>query len=487
MQIAGISYETSQLNNNFQKLLSIYFYSHHVPKAVVELLHRCNVCMSYAWTLKNMGKLAVEVRRAIVDAALNRPVMLSHDNIRLKFPIRSQRGNSQTVTDNGTAITMFVLPESARAAFEDPESFRALRSRLDSLNALGKAPSISWSDLSNPDRRSRVFHHRLFHLFDILRSVPGLKSMDILADPLLQCPDSWHTLPHGTEHRTKQYMLATKPIDESTYAGNLQVIDETLRQLGLDRGNPLVKLTLERVLAWIGDDMTVHRCRGVKWFRGEERNGRDRLDSFIFIFGWFHAQLCLVSSIFECGRGSAAGIGFMRSVLKLTRTGFTEDMRKKRPDYHTVVEFLMHEFEARVRGLWMWATGTSSLEDLIAWVKHPERSASDIFNLGQRIQAERISSQAVSVCRQQLDDHEDEVFLGTLVTTRDLMIHWDLRYAVKHGQVGHMEDVIPELLIYFTGGRNKNYARQMYEILQLLYHETTPKIRLAFMTFPKFA
>ncbi|KAG9118323.1 hypothetical protein FRC07_007220, partial [Ceratobasidium sp. 392] len=164
----------------------------------------------------------------------------------------------------------------------------------------------------------------------------------------------------------------------------------------------------------------------------------------------------------------------------LGRSGFAENMRRKRPDYHNVVKYLKHKFKARVRGFWMWASGTDSLEDLVAWVNHPDRTAQEIFDLGKRIQSQRISSQAVSKCRQNLAQHQDEVFLGTLVMTRDLMTHWDLNDAVKHGYVGHMEDLLPELLIYFTGGRNKNYARQMYELLQLMYHETTPAIRRVF-------
>ncbi|KAG9090859.1 hypothetical protein FS749_000222 [Ceratobasidium sp. UAMH 11750] len=136
MQIAGISYETSQhSNNNFQKLFSVYFHAEHVPKAVIELLHRCNLCMSYSWTTQNLGLLAKEVRTTIVEVARTLPIMLCHDNILMKFPIRSQRGDKLTVTDNGTAATLFVLPEGARNAFEDPEAICTLRERLGILSS----------------------------------------------------------------------------------------------------------------------------------------------------------------------------------------------------------------------------------------------------------------------------------------------------------------------------------------------------------------
>ncbi|CAE6421588.1 unnamed protein product [Rhizoctonia solani] len=157
-------------------------------------------------------------------------------------------------------------------------------------------------------------------------------------------------------------------------------------------------------------------------------------------------------------------------------------MRKKRPDYHTVKEYLTHEFEARVRGLWMKAAEKSSLEELKAWLEDPQRTVDDVKDLGKRMQQERISKQAVSLYEiEMLDDETDSdpVFLNTLIQNRDLELFWDLRHAVKHGHVGHMEDLLPELLVFFSGSKNSNYAKEMYELLQIMRHETTPEIRHA--------
>ncbi|KAG8720931.1 hypothetical protein FRC08_017168 [Ceratobasidium sp. 394] len=68
----------------------------------------------------------------------------------------------------------------------------------------------------------------------------------------------------------------------------------------------------------------------------------------------------------------------------------------------------------------------------------------------------------------------DPVFLNSLVQNRDLEMFWDLQHVVKNGKVSHMEELTPELLIFFTGAQNSNYAKQMYEILQILYHEWMP-------------
>ncbi|CAE6531617.1 unnamed protein product [Rhizoctonia solani] len=372
------------------------------------------------------------------------------------------------------------MPEEARPAWEDPEAVRALRNHIEAQRALGRPLRVTFSDLQHPDRQARVLNHKLFHLFDILRAIPGFKDIKILSSLLLHRSPGFHELKSGIEFITRQFMLGTRPFDESTYVGSIMVIQDFLRQVGLDYGDPLVRLTLERIIPWIGDELTVRRLEMLQWQRQEECNGYDRLDPFIFIFGWFHTLMCLVSSMFENHRGTKAGVGFAHSVLVLGRVGFSMNMRNERPDYHTVKEFLMHEFEARVRGLWLWATGTTSLDELKAWIESPDRTVEEIITVAKRIQRERVSRQAVSFYEMEMEDSPetaDPVFLSTLIQNRDMELFWDLRYAVKHGLVGHMEDLLPDLLLFFTGGRNGNYAKQMYRILLVLKHESTDAIR----------
>ncbi|KEP46942.1 hypothetical protein V565_174490 [Rhizoctonia solani 123E] len=477
MIICCMAYQLSSYNNAMQRLLGYYFHAKHVPKAVIGLLAKMNLSMSYSSITSTLANLSKSILQAMREAVAKFPVIFVHDNIRIKQAVRSQRHNNQTVTDNGTAMTVIIMPESARPAWEDPEAVRALRNHIEAQRALGRPLRVTFSDLQHPNRQARVLTHKLFHLFDILCAIPGFKDIKILSSSLLQRPSGFHEL---KEFITRQFMLGTRPFDESSYVGSIMVIQDFLRQVGLDYGDPLVRLTLERIIPWIGDELTVRRLEMLQWQRQEESNGYDRLDPFIFIFGWFHTLMCLASSMFENHRGTKAGVGFAHSVLVLGRIGFSMNMRQQRPDYHTVKEFLMHEFEARVRGLWLWATGTTTLDELKTWIEDPDRTVEDIITVGKRIQRERVSRQAVSLYEMEMDDSPedaDPVFLSTLIQTRDMELFWDLRHAVKHGLVGHMEDLIPELLMFFTGGRNGNYAKQMYRILQVLKHESTDAIR----------
>ncbi|KAG8720932.1 hypothetical protein FRC08_017169 [Ceratobasidium sp. 394] len=230
---------------------------------------------------------------------------------------------------------------------------------------------ITFTDLNCLVRQARALADKLYHLFDILHAIPCLKGLDILAKCILQRPAGEHELQSGPEHVARQYMLDTRPIDEISYSGNLMVIADFIHQVALDARNALVRLVLERTIPWVGDELAIARLLMLRWQRQEESNGFDRLDPFIFIFGWFHALSCLASSTFENHRGSAADLGFTHSVLALGRTGFSKNMRRHRPDYHLVKEYLMHEFESRVRGLWLLVAGTHTLDELKAWLEDP--------------------------------------------------------------------------------------------------------------------
>lgn len=59
---------------------------------------------------------------------------------------------------------------------------------------------------------------------------------------------------------------------------------------------------------------------------------------------------------------------------------------------------------------------------------------------------------------------------------RDVIPFILLRAAVRTGDVGIMEDMIPLMLYRFIGGRNSNYAGEMLELLQGLHREWPPEV-----------
>ncbi|KAF8886746.1 hypothetical protein BD779DRAFT_1471007 [Infundibulicybe gibba] len=68
-------------------------------------------------------------------------------------------------------------------------------------------------------------------------------------------------------------------------------------------------------------------------------------------------------------------------------------------------------------------------------------------------------------------DERDEVLQQWTMWNCDVLPYLELRDAIKIGDVGRMEDLLPTLLFRFAGGGNSKYAIEILELLQGLYRE----------------
>ncbi|KAG9077266.1 hypothetical protein FS749_010861 [Ceratobasidium sp. UAMH 11750] len=150
-QITSMAYRMNLHRNVLQKVLTVYMHAKHTGKAVFDLLQQAGISMSYWWVRHASSNLSVDLRNQAFLAAHTCPILLGHDNIRLKYGVSSQRGDNQSVTDNGTTATLIVLPKSARA-FERPDDFGPFLRALRDKRIAKTAPRLCWDDLDNPAR-----------------------------------------------------------------------------------------------------------------------------------------------------------------------------------------------------------------------------------------------------------------------------------------------------------------------------------------------
>jgi hypothetical protein len=114
--------------------------------------------------------------------------------------------------------------------------------------------------------------------------------------PLLLPPIPIHQLPSGKDHITLQFLLGTVNIPEASYEDNSRLIKEWLSQIKLNSPEMQQKLGLERLIVWVGDQLTVDRLRNLFKFWAEDLNSFDRLDWMLFTFGWFHLLMAAANS-----------------------------------------------------------------------------------------------------------------------------------------------------------------------------------------------
>ncbi|KAF8593811.1 hypothetical protein BDV93DRAFT_460269 [Ceratobasidium sp. AG-I] len=467
--INALANQISQLNNRMQKLLCIYFKAKSVPKSVYHLFYRCGVVKSYSWSVKALVSISDAAMAKAVDVFEHQPCLVIHDNIRLPFAVKHQRGDHLTTTDNGTAITMMPLRDPVRAAklLWDPELWDKHRLHIAKMYHNNTMRHFSAQDLfALPGflcDRERTISNILCFLFET-----PLKSKKRQHKLLAELPPVCQ-LPYGPSHCNQQYMLQSIPQEEASYGGNYAITQEVPRQLGLESDEDKEEWARAQKLPWIGDSLTIQHQRGLKSMKCEDTSSQERLEHIIPTFGWFHLDMNLVNGIFYHHYAEDSTYGLARDAAALHRSGLTKPTKKRGPQYHTGDEFLRHTTTARMRELWLWATKASDKASLVHWVE--ESSPELIQSTAQRIWSERVSNRAIETFKD-----SNPGLCNTIALSRDLLLRHEVWTSIRQGDVGRMENTLPALLVFFLGAGASNYAKEIAEVLHWRQYEAPPGV-----------
>ena len=190
----------------------------------------------------------------------------------------------------------------------------------------------------------------------------------------------------------------------------------------------------------------------------------------VLVFGWLHLQMAFANSLHKQYLGTAAGRGLMQAFTLLKRKGLGNSATKG-PFHHDLVEALYHVAEAHVRIDWLTVMKAKCLGELRS------RSPDELLIYAHKLVNEHASSNAVDRMDALPVDRQDEVQRQTILWNRDVLHYITLDHAIKQGDVGLMEDMLPTLLFRFTGGGNSKYATEVLELLQGLHREWPPAVQ----------
>lgn len=143
--------------------------------------------------------------------------------------------------------------------------------------------------------------------------------------------------------------------------------------------------------------------------------------------------------------------------------------------HHTFEEALKEVAIARFRDLWKCVTRVKDLSELRS--RRPE----ELLQLAGKIHREFASTEATVKTMNEADEQPDQLLRQMAQFNRDLLEYLELDVAIKVGDVGRMEDMLPRLLLRFVGGKNHKYAVEILELLQGLHREWPEDIRLAYL------
>ncbi|KAJ6494521.1 hypothetical protein C8R45DRAFT_1135396 [Mycena sanguinolenta] len=421
--IAMFSYSRSHHRSRLQKLFAIYFKFRGLSAKGFDTLHAIGLTMSNKWTGNAVARTSAQSMATRID-----------------------KGTSH---GSGTAATVYVKRSAKPLPSTINQDFQEMR-QVGMANPLDAFDIFQLSELADNRRYPHIIHLILRYLLD----APDFNSATYTGrdHQLLQPPSPIRQLPVGKEHITLQYLLGTVNMPEASYEDNSNLVREWLRQLGLDSPEQQKKLGLEQVMTWVGDQLTVDRLRNLSRFRAEDDNSFERLDWLIVPSGWLHIQMAFANSVHKQHLGTAKGRGLTAAFDILKRRGLQSSQTE----------------EAQVREVWLQVGKTTDLKEL------RKKNPVELYAMAGEIFSFHASSHALADLRRR--SVTDDIKLQSMMFLRNVIPFILLRAAVRSGDIGFMEDMIPLLLYRFVGGKNSNYAIEMLELLQSLHREWPPEL-----------
>jgi hypothetical protein len=256
MIISMLSYTRTHHRNRFQKLFAIYLKFRGLSAKGFDTLHALALTMSHKWTGNAVGRISKQSMQEVVDLMQNFPWLISHDNVQIPFRVFSQRIDNQGEFGNGTAATVYIKRNATqlpKLANSNLKKSRAAGMR----NALTELDIVDLANMSFPRIQAHATHQVLRFLLESPQF--DFKTYSGKDSPLLKAPPPIDQLPTGPEHITLQYLLGTVNIPEASYADNDRLMDEFFNQIGWNNVSERMKVAMSKVVAWVGDQLTVDR------------------------------------------------------------------------------------------------------------------------------------------------------------------------------------------------------------------------------------
>ncbi|KAI0747613.1 hypothetical protein C8Q80DRAFT_1344137 [Daedaleopsis nitida] len=461
----GISKDLGKLCNRFQWMLAVYFKFKGLTAKGGDTLHALGLAMSSKWTTNAVEAMSAEAMAEVKNLIKCCASFFSYDNVYVTFHIYSQRLDKSQDQSAGTAATVYVNKNIAQLPV-------SVMKELQSSWRTGMVNPITSEDIIYLQQKSALPIHdaEVFHVLQVLIDSPdfSLSTYEHRDSSLLSPPPPVTELPCGPGYRTLQYMLGSLPIPEATYEDNDKVISELLDQLGYKSQEMRHQMARERIQFVVGDQLTVERIRGLQQLLCQELNSYERLDYIIPVFGWLHFQMAFAKSLHKQYFGTDAGKGLKHAFAVLVRKGL--ERRVTQGPFHDNLEHALYDIlEAHLRACWLSVAGVDQLKDLRKY------TPSQLRGFAEHVVRDYASSNAMVHLKR--SHPADTVRWQTMMFLRNTLLYVVLDRAIKHGDVGMMEGVLPHALVRFAGGQNSKYTVECLELLQGLHREWPPDVR----------
>ncbi|KAJ3966157.1 hypothetical protein EV361DRAFT_1015463 [Lentinula raphanica] len=441
-----LQYTRSSCRGRIAKLWVIYLKSCGLSARAFDAVHSLGLCMSHRWAANAFTVLSEQAMDRLRQLTQDRLFHFNHDNLNVPLRVFSQGLNNQSHFVNTTAWTVWVLPSHVNLPADINHIFQQFsRARAGTLFDL--SPII----VSPKPINNQLFDQRVDIVLRFLLNTSSFQEYlkTHKESPALAPPTPVFQLNGGSENIVEGFIGPTMDQEEASYEGQIKVMINILRSLHWHTIDEQTKIALERFIIWLGDQLTVDRLRGLWRQRHEDHNSFDCLDWMLPQFGWFHLVMAFANSLHKQYLGTSATKG---------------------PFWHHLDEAIYHISEAHFLASWLSVSGSQNISELTRY------SPTELRDLACKLIRERASHCALHKLDKLPKDAQDSVLRQSIMWNIDVLPYLDLRDAIRKGDVGRMENLLPTLLFRFIGGGNSNYAGEVLSLLQGLRQEWPPEI-----------
>ncbi|KAK7007149.1 hypothetical protein R3P38DRAFT_2793024 [Favolaschia claudopus] len=416
--VSQAQYSRSNRRGRIAKLWSIYLKACGLSARAFDALHALGILMSHKWTAEALGTLSSRAMKLVQALIHIFPFAISHDNMNI----------------------------ARRVHFAE----------------------VLYGSEEADDRMEEFTVDFVLHL---LLDSPDFADYSHRSDPSFNHPPPVHQLPGGSENIIRGFVLETSTFEEASYDGTLNVMNDTFRQLLLNSAEEQKLTGIQRIIAWMGDQLTVERLRGLWKYRHEDHNSFDRMDYMIPVFGWFHLVMAFANSIHKQYLGNSAAIGSLRQAFDVLKRKGLITQSTKGPFWHNLDEALHHISEAHLRACWLDIGNIDSLAAL------KSKSPAELRQMAAQLIRKYASREALNRMEDMGIAERDGVYQQWTMFNMDVIPYLLLRKAIKAGDIGLIEDLLPILLFRFAGSGFPKYTIEILELLQGLRQEWPPDVR----------
>ena len=476
--------------NYLQSILGVFVHSANVPQRVIEVLAHAGLSISIKSIQRAVKSMSADSAHRIKESLRTLKVSIAYDNFDINFKTSEPTLTHQSSFVSATSATAIPL-----VGVDDIE---VLRCSDDLWKVDPRNPSPSASPVESDE-----FDLLKYHLMDSYNHpIPGKyispqreafawHVREILVNhgqhfghlsKHLDAPATVHQIPLT---KTDQIPMRSMKIKQSSVDGNIDVMENLLRQGGLgdttDPGfsaNGDIDLS-DFVLFVHGDLLTKERLDTIRDSRQIEDTPKNRFQFVVFLLGLFHYKMACVDALWRTYLKEKDGRSDLNStyqhvgILRPRETG----IMTSKPGFRRMHDVVHHELRASILECWRTEASAQNMTSLKAFAdSKPDWDL--VVKMSEDIVRKYVATaEGLSTSRTHPETERDQQFENQTIRNRDYLLYVDLCNAMNAGDIGRVEaSFLPWIYIFSATGKHK-YASQLARFMKNLHEVYPPALR----------